>query len=68
VRFGIHCFCLLLSQQPGNRPNPGHSGAGPLAPGATVNISFRFGLMKGGFFRFYVNIEAVRIRRSSTIS
>lgn len=33
----------------------------PLAPGATVNISFRFGLMKGGFFRFYINIEAANL-------
>ncbi|HEY5885647.1 MAG TPA: hypothetical protein VIT88_13225, partial [Pyrinomonadaceae bacterium] len=30
----------------------------PLPPGASVNINFKLGVMKTGFYRFFVNIEA----------
>jgi hypothetical protein len=33
--------------------------AQPLAPGASVNITFRLGVQLGGTFRFFVNIEAL---------
>ena len=31
----------------------------PLAPGASVNIEFKLGIMGNGFFRFLVNVEAL---------
>ncbi|HEX8284672.1 MAG TPA: lamin tail domain-containing protein [Pyrinomonadaceae bacterium] len=30
----------------------------PLAPGASVNIQFKLGIMRNGTYRFYLNIEA----------
>jgi hypothetical protein len=31
----------------------------PLAPGASINVEFRLGVMTNGGFRFFVNVEAV---------
>jgi hypothetical protein len=31
----------------------------PLAPGASLNVEFRLGVMTNGNFRFFVNVEAV---------
>ncbi|HZH32368.1 MAG TPA: lamin tail domain-containing protein [Pyrinomonadaceae bacterium] len=31
----------------------------PLAPGATINVEFRLGVMTNGSFRFFVNVEAI---------
>lgn len=31
----------------------------PLAPGASINVEFRLGVMTNGNFRFFVNVEAV---------
>ncbi|HEX8457274.1 MAG TPA: lamin tail domain-containing protein [Pyrinomonadaceae bacterium] len=31
----------------------------PLLPGASINVEFRLGVMTGGSFRFFVNVEAV---------
>lgn len=31
----------------------------PLAPGASVNIEFKLGIMSNGFFRYLVNVEAL---------
>jgi len=31
----------------------------PLAPGASINVEFRLGVMVNGAFRFFVNVEAV---------
>jgi hypothetical protein len=31
----------------------------PLAPGASINVEFRLGVMTNGSFRFFVNVEAI---------
>jgi hypothetical protein len=33
--------------------------ASPLAPGQSIDVVFRTGVMQGGKFRFYVNVEAL---------
>ncbi|MDQ1591033.1 MAG: hypothetical protein QOG71_1660 [Pyrinomonadaceae bacterium] len=38
----------------------------PLAPGATLNVEFKLGVMTNGGFRFFVNVEAVTASATAT--
>ena len=60
---------LTLEENPPAQPNGGGLNSSlrentitmgtPLAPGASVNVQFRLGVMVNGGFRFLVNVEAV---------
>jgi hypothetical protein len=60
---------LTLEENPPAQPNGGGLNSSlrentitigtPLAPGASVNVQFRLGVMVNGGFRFLVNVEAL---------